>query len=217
MQIHFLTPRIKERFPKACPHFSCATWHDARGVLRCDLPRSLCSLVKFLQTLMVSPSLPLDKRLLPLPQERTPVTCCDPISSRGWAPSSSALPRDATQAVPGSCPALARARAPWCPWARFTATADPAGGTPFLTTPHSQRHAPGQLHQQLCNYRLGQKISTEFNSVDAQNVWCSSRVVTILPQNSWNTNTLGKIQSCETLCVQKLQLLKPQSLSKSEN
>lgn len=44
VQIHFLTPRIKESFPKAHPCFSCATWHAAWDAPHRDPPCFLSSL-----------------------------------------------------------------------------------------------------------------------------------------------------------------------------
>lgn len=163
VQIHFLTPRIKESFPKACPRFSCAT-HAAQGVLHCDLPRFLCNLWKFLQTLP----------LLLLSTEKTPVMSCALISSslllsahstgpvlragshRGRAPPvlpcTAPLSRDFTGAAPTPCRGPgSRPGSPESPEHISPSTASrhsPHPGTfpSRKTIPHSQRHTAGWLH-----------------------------------------------------------------------
>lgn len=149
-----------------------------------------------------------------------PGPCSEQGATGDGDPLSPSLSRDFTRAAPASCRGSGSCKGSPVSWAHFRAgtaaghSRHPVGGKPFLTASVTLRDSRSK---QLWNYRLWNKISTELIPIDAQNFWCSSRVSTILPQNSWNTDALGKTQSDETLCVQTLRMLKPKSPSKSEN
>lgn len=118
--------------------------------------------------------------------QHCPFICPGPCSEEGATgdgdPLSPSLSRDFTRAAPASCRGSGSCKGSPVSWAHFRAgtaaghSRHPVGGKPFLTASVTLRDSRSK---QLWNYRLWNKISTELIPIDAQNFWCSSRVLTI--------------------------------------